>query len=64
MNARDVFGMIEPTLADARQKITPLLSVSLDQAKEVHAKAGPVTRIASGLAAGVMAGKVVSSFAR
>lgn len=64
MNARDVFGMIEPTLAGARQKITPLLSFSLEQAKEVHANAGPVTRVASGLAAGVVAGKVVSNLAR
>ncbi|MEA2199297.1 MAG: hypothetical protein QOJ25_3348 [Solirubrobacteraceae bacterium] len=64
MNARDVFGIIEPTLADARQKVTPLLSFPLEQAREVHAKAGPVTKVASGLAAGVLAGKVASSLAR
>jgi hypothetical protein len=64
MNARDVFGMIEPTLAGAREKVTPLPGFFLEQAKEVHAKAGPVTRVASGLAAGAMAGKAVSSLAR
>lgn len=64
MNPRDVFGMIEPTLADARRKVTALLSFSFEQAKEVHAKAGPVKRIVSGLTAGIVAGKVVSSLAR
>lgn len=61
MNARDVFEMLEPVLADARSKVTPLLSFSLDEAKRRHAEAGPLTRIASGLAAGVLAGKVVSN---
>jgi hypothetical protein len=56
--------MIEPTLADARRKVTALLSFSFEQAKEVHAKAGPVKRIVSGLTAGIVAGKVVSSLAR
>jgi hypothetical protein len=73
MNARDLFEMIEPALAGAGSKVTPLLSssveqvkglVSFDQAKERHAEAGPVTRIASGLAAGLLAGKVVSSLGR
>jgi hypothetical protein len=64
VNARDVFEMIEPTLADARQKIAPLLGFSFEQAKEVHAKAGPATRVVSGLLGGVLAGKVVSSLGR
>jgi hypothetical protein len=37
---------------------------SLEQAKERHAEAGPVTRIASGFAAGMLAGKVVSGLGR
>jgi hypothetical protein len=64
MSARDVFEMIEPVLADARSKVTPLLSFSLEEAKRRHAEAGPVTRIASGFAAGMVAGKVVSGLAR
>jgi len=64
MNGRDVFEMIEPVLAEARSKVTPLLSFSIDDAKRRHAEAGPVTRIASGLAAGMLAGKAVSSLAR
>ena len=73
MNARDLFELIDPALAAAKSKVTPLLSlfseqakelVSLDQAKERHAEAGPVTRIASGFAAGILAGKVVSSLGR
>jgi hypothetical protein len=64
MNARDVFEMIEPVLADARSKVAPLLSFSFEEAKRRHAEAGPVTRITSGLAAGVLAGKLVSSLAR
>jgi hypothetical protein len=73
MNARDLFEIVEPALADARSKVTPLLGlafgqakelVSFDQAKERHAEAGPVTRIASGLAAGMLAGKLVSSLGR
>jgi hypothetical protein len=65
--------MVEPALADARSRVTPLLGlvseqakglVSLDQAKERHAEAGPVTRVASGLAAGMLAGKLVSSLGR
>lgn len=64
MNARDVFEIIEPVLADARSRVTPLLSFSLDQAKERHAKAGPVTRITSGFAAGMLTAKVVNSLAR
>lgn len=64
MNARDVFEMLEPAIADARQKVTPLLSFGFDQAKEQHAKASPGTRVFSGLAAGMLAGKVVSSLAR
>jgi hypothetical protein len=63
MNGRDVFEMIEPVLAEARNKVTPLLSFSFEEAKERHAQAGPVTRVASGLAAGMLAGKVVSSLA-
>jgi hypothetical protein len=64
MNARDLFEMLEPALTDARTKVTPLLSFSFEEAKQRHAQAGPVTRIASGLAAGMLAGKVVSSLAR
>jgi len=64
MNGRDVFEMIEPVLAETRNKVTPLLSSSFEEAKHQHAEAGPVTRIASGLAAGMLAGKVVSSLAR
>ncbi|HWF74148.1 MAG TPA: hypothetical protein VG186_12425 [Solirubrobacteraceae bacterium] len=64
MNPRDLFGMIEPVLADVRSKVTPLLSFSFEEAKRRHAEAGPVTRIASGLAAGMVAGKVVTSLAR
>jgi hypothetical protein len=56
--------MIEPVLADVRSKVTPLLSFSFEEAKRRHAEAGPVTRIASGLAAGMVAGKVVTSLAR
>ena len=74
MNARDLFEMIEPALTAARSKVTPLLSnfslapltqlFSLEEAKERHAEAGPVTRVVSGLAAGMLAGKVVSSLGR
>jgi len=64
MNARDLFEMIEPALAAARSKATPLMSFGFDQAKEQHAKAGPVTRIISGFVAGSLAGKVVGSLAR
>ncbi|HEY5319110.1 MAG TPA: hypothetical protein VIJ20_14065 [Solirubrobacteraceae bacterium] len=64
MNARDLLDIIEPALADAKSKVTPLLGLGFDQAKEQHAKAGAVTRIASGLAVGMLAGKLVSSLAR
>jgi hypothetical protein len=64
MNARDVFEMIEPTVGEARQKVAHLLEFFFEQAKEVHAKAGPATRVVSGLAGGVVAGKVVSSLGR
>jgi hypothetical protein len=73
MNASDLFEIVAPALADARSKVAPLLASSLGQAqglfsledaKERHAEAGPVTRIASGLAAGILAGKVVSSLGR
>ncbi|MDQ6777949.1 MAG: hypothetical protein M3071_17455 [Actinomycetota bacterium] len=64
MNGRDMFDMIEPVLAETRSKVTSLLSFSFEEAKQRHAQAGPVTRIASGLAAGVLAGKVVSGLAR
>jgi hypothetical protein len=64
MNPRDLFEMIEPVLANARSKVTPLLSFGFEQAKEQHSKAGPATRVASGLAAGIVAGKVVSGLAR
>jgi hypothetical protein len=64
MNPRDVFEMIAPVLAGVRSKVTPLLSFSFDEAKRRHADAGPVTRIASGFAAGMLAGKAVSSLAR
>jgi hypothetical protein len=74
MNARDLFEMIEPALAAVRAKVTPLLTnfslapitglFALDEARERHAKAGPVTRISSGFAAGMLAGKVVSSLGR
>lgn len=74
MNARDLFDMIEPALAAAGSKVTPLLTsfslapvkqlFSFEEAKERHAEAGPVTRIASGFAAGMLAGKVVSSLGR
>jgi hypothetical protein len=56
--------MVEPVLTDARSKVTPLVGFSFEEAKRRHAQAGPVTRIASGLAAGMLAGKVVSSLAR
>jgi len=64
MNTRDLLEMLEPVLADARSKVTPLLSVFFEEAKRRHAEAGAMTRVASGLAAGVLAGKVVSSLAR
>lgn len=64
MNARDLFEMIAPALANARSKATPLLGFGFEQAKEQHAKAGPVTRVVSGFVAGTVAGKVVSSLAR
>ncbi|MDQ6805086.1 MAG: hypothetical protein M3065_08970 [Actinomycetota bacterium] len=64
MNGRDVFGMIEPVLTEARSKVTPSLSFPFEEAKRRHAQAGPVTRIASGLAAGIVAGKVVIGLAR
>jgi hypothetical protein len=64
MNARDVLEIVEPALADARQKVAPVLSFSLEQAKEAHSQAGPVTRVASGFAAGVVAGKLVSNIVR
>jgi hypothetical protein len=73
MNASDLFEIVAPALAEARSKAAPLLSLtsekakdlfSLEQAKERHAEAGPVTRIASGFAAGMLAGKVVSGLGR
>jgi hypothetical protein len=64
MNARDLFEMIAPALNNAKGKATPLLSFGFDQAKEQHAKAGPVTRVFSGFVAGTLAGKVVSTLAR
>lgn len=64
MNARDLVEMIAPAIGNARDKATPLLSFGFEQAKEQHAKAGPVTRVFSGFVAGTLAGKVVSSLAR
>ena len=61
MNARDLFEMIAPALENARSKAAPLLSFGFEQAKEQHAKAGPVTRVLSGFVAGTLAGRVVSS---
>lgn len=73
MTASDLFELVGPVLAEARSKVAPLLGspfvqakelFSLEDAKERHAEAGPVTRIASGFAAGMLAGKVVSSLGR
>jgi hypothetical protein len=64
MNPRDVLAMIETILTDARSKVTPLFSMSVEEAKRQHDEAGPVTRIASGFAAGMLAAKVVNNLAR
>ncbi len=64
MNTRDLFEMIEPALANARSKATPLFSFGFEHATEQHSKAGPATRVFSGFAVGMLTGKVVSSLAR
>jgi hypothetical protein len=64
MNARDLFEVIAPALANARSRATPMLSFGFEQAKEQHAKAGPVTRVLSGFVAGTVAGRVVNGLVR
>lgn len=64
MNPRELLLLIEPPLAGARDKLMPLLAAPLSGASEAHAASDPTARIASGLLAGVLAGRVVSRLGR
>lgn len=64
MNPREVLELLEPLLAGARDKLVPLLSLPFAGARDTHDKAGPITRVASGLAAGMLAGRLLSSLGR